>query len=88
LLPPQAVTCDDFLAAMADANGEDLSGIGLWYSQAGTPTLKVNTSYDAAKQTYTIKTTQVIPPTNGQQDKLPVLIPLKVKGYPQLSACD
>eukprot|EP00775_Hariotina_reticulata_P008908 gene8909-9085_t len=74
----QAVTCDDFLAAMADANGEDLSGIGLWYSQAGTPTLKASTSYDAAKQTYTIKTTQVTPPTNGQPDKTPVLIPLKV----------
>eukprot|EP00879_Flechtneria_rotunda_P017716 GHRR01018571.1.p1 GENE.GHRR01018571.1~~GHRR01018571.1.p1 ORF type:complete len:756 (+),score=282.34 GHRR01018571.1:954-3221(+) len=74
----QAVTCDDFLAAMADANGEDLSGIGKWYSQAGTPTLMVSTSYDAAKKTFTINTKQTTPPTNGQPDKLPVLIPLKV----------
>lgn len=74
----QAVTCDDFLAAMADANGEDLSGIGKWYSQAGTPTLTVSTSYDAAKKTFTINTRQVTPPTNGQPDKVPVLIPLKV----------
>jgi hypothetical protein len=76
---PQAVTCDDFLAAMADANGEDLSGIGRWYSQAGTPTLTVSTAYDAAKKSCTISTHQVTPPTNGQPDKLPVLIPLKVR---------
>lgn len=74
----QAVTCDDFLAAMADANGEDLSGVGRWYSQAGTPTLTVSTAYDAAKQSFTISTHQATPPTNGQPDKLPVLIPLKV----------
>jgi hypothetical protein len=75
----QAVTCDDFLAAMADANGEDLSGIGKWYSQAGTPTLTVSSSYDAAKKTFTINTKQVTPPTNGQPNKVPVLIPLKVR---------
>jgi aminopeptidase N len=79
LLVPQAVTCDDFLAAMADANGEDLSGIGRWYSQAGTPTLTVTTAYDAAKKSFTINTHQVTPPTNGQPDKVPVLIPLKVR---------
>jgi aminopeptidase N len=44
---------------MADANGEDLSGIGRWYSQAGTPTLSVATAYDAAKRTFTITTHQV-----------------------------
>lgn len=65
---------------MADANEEDLSGIGKWYSQAGTPTLTVSTSYDAAKKTYTINTKQVTPPTNGQPNKVPVLIPLKVCG--------
>lgn len=72
------MTCDDFLAAMADANNEDLSGVARWYSQAGTPTLTVSTSYDAAKHTFTINTKQVTPPTNGQPDKVPVLIPLKV----------
>jgi aminopeptidase N len=79
ILLVQAVTCDDFLAAMADANGEDLSGIGRWYSQAGTPTLTVTTAYDAAKKSFTISTQQVVPPTNGQPDKVPVLIPLKVR---------
>jgi aminopeptidase N len=65
---------------MADANGEDLSGIGRWYSQAGTPTLTVTTAYDAAKKSFTISTHQVTPPTNGQPNKVPVLIPLKVRG--------
>ena len=37
----QAVTCDDFLAALADANDLDLSMFSLWYSQAGTPELTV-----------------------------------------------
>ena len=40
------VTCDDFLAAMADANGVDLSQFSLWYSTNGTPTVKYSTSYD------------------------------------------
>jgi aminopeptidase N len=43
----QAVTCDDFLAAMADANGADLSVLQRWYSQAGTPRVEVETRYDA-----------------------------------------
>jgi aminopeptidase N len=63
---------------MADANGEDLSGVAKWYSQAGTPTLTVSTHYDAAKRTLTINTKQATPPTNGQPNKVPVLIPLKV----------
>ncbi len=42
-----AVTCDDFLAAMADANGADLAQLGRWYEQAGTPRLAVRTQYDA-----------------------------------------
>lgn len=59
------MTCDDFLAAMADANGEDLSGIGRWYSQAGTPQLTVSTSYDASARTFTITTKQVGTHTAG-----------------------
>ena len=42
-----AVTCDDFLAAMADANKVDLSQLGRWYGQAGTPRLNVSPQYDA-----------------------------------------
>jgi aminopeptidase N len=43
----QAVTCDDFLSAMADANGADLSQLSRWYEQAGTPRVNVTTQYDA-----------------------------------------
>lgn len=50
----QAVTCDDFRAAMADANGRDLTQFGRWYSQAGTPVVTVEGRHDAATHTYTL----------------------------------
>lgn len=53
-----AVTCDDFRAAMADANGADLSQFGRWYEQAGTPTVTVSGVHDAAAQTYTLTVAQ------------------------------
>eukprot|EP00798_Chlamydomonas_sp_ICE-L_P016229 gene16229-22395_t len=74
----QAVTCDDFRAAMADANGEDLSGLETWYLQAGTPQLEVSTVYDAAAGTFTLKCKQTIPATPGQASKMPTLIPIAV----------
>src|SRR4029434_3987765 len=43
----QAVTCDDFVAAIADANGRDLTQFKRWYSQAGTPRVRVETHYDS-----------------------------------------
>lgn len=54
----QAVTCDDFRAAMADANGRDLSQFERWYSQAGTPHVQVQTRYDATSHTYEMTLTQ------------------------------
>jgi aminopeptidase N len=74
----QAVTCDDFRSAMSDANGRDLSQFERWYSQSGTPHVKVDTSYDANQRTYTISMTQSCPPTPGQPDKLPFHIPVAV----------
>ncbi|MEX3527224.1 MAG: aminopeptidase N [Burkholderia sp.] len=50
----QAVTCDDFRHAMADANGRDLAQFERWYSQAGTPRVTVKTAYDAAAKRYTV----------------------------------
>eukprot|EP00966_Prymnesium_polylepis_P290743 6715122-Prymnesium_polylepis.1 len=49
-----AVTCDDFRAAMADANGKDLTQFERWYTQAGTPTVKAAGVYDASKKCYTL----------------------------------
>ncbi len=72
----QAVTCDDFRAAMADANGRDLSQFERWYSQAGTPRVAVATNYDARNHTYDISLTQSCPPTRGQPEKLPFHIPV------------
>jgi aminopeptidase N len=54
----QAVTCDDFRHAMADANGRDLAKYERWYSQAGTPRITVDTHYDASQKRYTMTLTQ------------------------------
>jgi aminopeptidase N len=74
----QAVTCDDFRAAMADANGRDLSQFERWYSQAGTPQVAVAAHYDSAQQTYEIRLTQSCAPTPGQPKKEAFHIPLAV----------
>jgi aminopeptidase N len=74
----QAVTCDDFRAAMSDANGADLGQFGRWYSQAGTPVVECRGEYDAKKKTYTLEVTQTCPPTPGQTEKQPFVIPLAV----------
>ena len=74
----QAVTCDDFRAAMVDANGRDLTQFERWYSQAGTPRVDVEASYDAAAKTYTMTLTQSCAPTPGQDRKLPFHIPVAV----------
>ncbi|MFO1421902.1 MAG: aminopeptidase N [Candidatus Competibacteraceae bacterium] len=72
----QAVTCDDFVAAMADANGADLGQFARWYHQAGTPELTVGDRYDPAARRYTLTVRQSCPPTPGQSTKEPFHIPL------------
>ena len=72
----QAVTCDDFISAMEDANGVDLTQFKRWYSQAGTPRLSVSEQYDGASQTYSLTFTQSCPATPGQTEKLPFVIPV------------
>ncbi|NML44683.1 aminopeptidase N [Ramlibacter sp. G-1-2-2] len=76
-----AVTCDDFTQAIADANPESqlaqkLEQFKRWYSQAGTPRVKVQTHWDAAAGIYNITLTQSCPPTPGQAEKLPFVIPV------------
>ncbi|MGC5699054.1 aminopeptidase N [Pseudomonas sp. NFXW11] len=72
----QAVTCDDFVKAMEDANGVDLTQFKRWYSQAGTPRLAVSEAYDAKAQTYSLTFRQSCPQTPDKQEKLPFVIPL------------
>ena len=74
----QAVTCDDFVKAMEDASGVDLSQFKRWYSQAGTPRLEVSESYDAAANTYRLQFRQSCPATPGQAEKLPFVIPVEL----------
>ena len=71
----QAVTCDDFVAAMADANGTDFGQFQRWYYQAGTPELTVSDAYDPATHGYRLTVRQSCPPTPGQPDKEPFHIP-------------
>ncbi|MEM7569901.1 MAG: aminopeptidase N [Pseudomonadota bacterium] len=79
----QAVTCDDFRAAMADANGADLEQFGLWYSQAGTPQVEATWSYDAAAQTLELHLSQSVPDTPGQTAKKPMVIPVRTALFGQ-----
>ncbi|NIP46537.1 MAG: aminopeptidase N [Gammaproteobacteria bacterium] len=74
----EAVTTEDFVKAMEDANGADLSQFRLWYSQAGTPMVRVSGTYDADAKVYTLTLSQSCPATPGQAEKEPFHIPLRV----------
>jgi len=72
----QAVTTDDFVRALEDANAIDLAQFRLWYKQAGTPEIKASQDYDPAAGRYTITLEQHTPATPGQPDKEPFHIPV------------
>ena len=72
----QAVTIDDFAQAMQDASGFDLTQFKRWYHQAGTPELAVSDEYDAASRRYKLTLRQHTPPTPGQPDKPPLVVPV------------
>jgi aminopeptidase N len=74
----QAVTCDDFVKAMEDANGVDLTQFKRWYSQAGTPRLAVSEAYDAAAKTYSLTFRQSCPDTPDKVEKRPFVIPMEL----------
>ena len=74
----QAVTCDDFIKAMEDANGADLSQFKRWYSQAGTPRLAVSEHYDAQQHSYSLTFAQSCPETPDKVEKLPFVIPVEL----------
>ena len=79
----QAVTCDDFAQAVADANpdsalAQHLDQFKRWYSQAGTPRLAAHGEYDPAERTYTLNLRQSCPATPGQAEKKPFVIPVSL----------
>ncbi len=71
-----AVTIEDFVAAMADANGTDFAHFLRWYKQAGTPELTISDRYDPAAKIYELTVSQSTAPTPGQPDKEPLVVPL------------
>ncbi|MBR9838568.1 MAG: aminopeptidase N [Rhodobacteraceae bacterium] len=72
----QACTIEDWLKVFEDATGRDLTQFKRWYSQSGTPHLRVSEDY--ADGTYTLTFTQETPPTPGQPDKAPQVLPIAV----------
>ena len=72
-----AVTTEEFVKAMEDANGADLSQFRNWYTQAGTPIVDVSEAYDDASKTYTITLKQHTPATPSQEEKQPFHIPVR-----------
>ena len=74
----QAVTCDDFVLALEEANELDLTQFKRWYSQAGTPRLAIEGRFDELAGTFSLLCRQSCPPTPGQAQKLPQVIPLRL----------
>ena len=79
----QAVTCDDFAQAIADANPHSalathLAQFKRWYAQAGTPRVQAAGAYDATTRRYTLTFTQSCPPSPGQDHKEPFVIPVQM----------
>lgn len=75
----QAVTCDDFVNAMSDANHVNLDQFKNWYSQAGTPRVRIEEIFLNQQNSYQLTLTQSCPPTPGQEIKPLFHIPLKTK---------
>jgi len=74
----QAVTTEDFIKSMEDANDVDLRLFRNWYKQAGTPVLSVEEDFSQDQKRYTIKIKQQTPATPGQDEKQPFMIPVAV----------
>ncbi len=73
-----AATVEDFLSCFETAGGRDLSHFAKWYAQAGTPKISIKSGYDAKTQTFSVDLQQSHPPTPGQADKHPLIIPVKM----------
>jgi aminopeptidase N len=81
----QAVTCEDFVRAMEDASGADLTRFRLWYSQAGTPRLTATLTHEPGDGRANLLIEQSVPPTPGQPKKEAMPIPLKIALFGELT---
>lgn len=79
----QAVTVEDFVQALADANQQDLSAFMQWYRQPCTPVLSVNTDYNAQAKTYTLNISQQTPAKHGYPAPQYLPIPVKLALFDQ-----
>jgi aminopeptidase N len=74
----EAATVEQFVRCFADVSGRDLTQFMLWYAQAGTPEVVASGRYDARAKTYRLEVVQTVPPTPGQPNKEPMVIPLAI----------
>lgn len=74
-----AATCEDFVACMEEAGEIDLTQFRRWYSQAGTPRVTATMTHEPGSGRALLKLAQNVPPTPGQPDKAPMVLPLKLK---------
>ncbi|HEY0115076.1 MAG TPA: aminopeptidase N, partial [Allosphingosinicella sp.] len=74
----QAVTCEDFVLAMEEATGVDLTRFRLWYGQAGTPKVRATLTHQPGDGRAHLVLEQEVPPTPGQDSKQPMPIPLRM----------
>jgi aminopeptidase N len=74
----QAVTTEDFVAAMEDISGRDLTQFKRWYDQAGTPEVEVSAEYSSSAKEYRLTFKQYCPPSPGQAEKKPFVIPISL----------
>lgn len=77
-LDGMAVTTEDFVSVMEEVSGLDLTQFRNWYTQAGTPELKIGREYNEENRTFRLSVEQSCPPTPGQPEKKPFHIPLKM----------
>ncbi len=74
----EAATVEQFIQCFADASARDMTQFMRWYSQAGTPEVTVAGRFDQMRRTYTLECKQQVPPTPGQPNKDPMVIPLSL----------
>lgn len=81
----EAATCEDFVRAIEEGAGLDLSQFRRWYEQAGTPRVEVDLAHDADARTVTLTLRQTVPATPGQSEKQPMVIPLRTALFDRAS---
>ena len=74
----QAVTTEDFVKVMADASGQNLEQFKLWYAQAGTPEIRVNSNYNYKEKTFSLSFDQQLPQTAYEGTTEPMMVPIKL----------